>query len=290
MTPLFVRGMRGLGDNLFQRPFIRAAAAARPVYIETPWPEIYSDLGGVYPVRAATTLRTQAKSAAAWRGEWHRPPAGAQEVAIGYTGADLRRRSITETIERQIGPSEEPIRFDLPADITRHRALARYAVVRPVTVRKEWRNEARNPYPEHVAQVAALMRARGLAVVLVADLERGAEDLVGELPPHDQAHLAGELSVRQLMSLVAGASAVAGGVGWILPAGVAAHVPTFIVQGGQHAHNAPHVITDKRMRLDKVGWARPDYPCGCDDMLHNCRKRISNLPAQFDTWAERIGL
>lgn len=282
--------MKGLGDNLFQRPFVRAAAAKEPVWIETPWPEIYSDLANVFPVAISTTLRTQAKNVRRWRGAWYLPPPDVREVTLCYTGFDLRRRSITETLERQIGPSEKPIYFDLPEDIGPAPSTDYYAVVRPVTVRSEWRNEARNPYPEHVAQAAALLRHRGMKVILVADLEKDAEKLVGELPPHDEAYLAGELDVRSLLALVKGAAAVSGGVGWIVPAAAAARVPAFVILGGQQAHNAPHVITDKRMSLTRMGWAKPDYPCACADMLHHCRKRISSLPAQFETWAERAGL
>lgn len=290
MRPLFVEGMKGLGDNLFQRPFIRAAAAGRPVYIETPWPEVYSDLFNVYPVRSPTTLRTQAKNAAAWAGPWHEPPSGFDHVKLLYRPADLARRSITQTIEQQIGQSQEPIRFDLPADLPQLPNMPPYAVVRPVTVRREWQNEARNPHPEHVAEAAALLRQRGLRVILVADIETGSEELVGDMPPHDAAFLAGELPVRELLALVAGASAVAGGVGWIVPAGIAAGVPTFVVQGGQQAHNGAHVITDARMDLRRVGWAQVDRPCHCEDMMHRCRKRITDLTAKFNAWAERAGI
>lgn len=290
MSALFIRGMKGLGDNLFQRPFVRAAAASQPVFIETPWPQIYADLFNVFPVHCATSLRTQAKNVNAWAGEWHAPPPRAREVSISYVGSDLRRRSITETMERQIGATEERIFFDLPANLPAPPNMPPYAVVRPVTVRREWLNEARNPYPEHVAETAALMRARGLKVILVADIDGRAEKLVGDLPPHDSAFIEGELSVRQLLALVAGAAAVAGGVGWLVPAAIAAKTPAFIIQGGQMAHNAPHVITDQRMDLTRVGWARPDRPCACEDMTHNCRKRISNLAEQFETWAERAGL
>jgi len=290
VSGLVIRGMKGLGDNIFQRPFVRAAAASQPVFIETPWPQIYADLFNVFPVHCPTSLRTQAKNVEAWGGEWHRPPSGAAEITVRYAPSDLRRRSITETIERLIGPSEERIHFDLPADLPAPPSMPPYAVVRPVTVRREWLNEARNPYPEHVAQAAALLRARGLKVILVADIDGQAEKLVGDLPPHDGAFLAGELGVSQLLALVRGAAAVAGGVGWIVPAAIAAQTPAFVIQGGQLAHNAPHVITDLRMNLTRVGWARTDRPCACEDMTHNCRKRISNLPAQFETWAERAGL
>src|SRR5262245_9263081 len=42
--PLLVRGMWGLGDNCYARPFVRAAAEKYDVWLETPWPELYEDI------------------------------------------------------------------------------------------------------------------------------------------------------------------------------------------------------------------------------------------------------
>ena len=36
---MYIEGMMGLGDNVYQRAFI--SAIKFPVYIETPWPELY---------------------------------------------------------------------------------------------------------------------------------------------------------------------------------------------------------------------------------------------------------
>lgn len=61
--PLFIRGMYGLGDNIMQRPFVRAAAEREgQVFLQTPWPELYADLPKVKPVRSMTRLRTQQKN------------------------------------------------------------------------------------------------------------------------------------------------------------------------------------------------------------------------------------
>lgn len=290
MKPLHVVGMHGLGDNLYQRPFVRAAAAARPVFIETPWPEIYSDLVGVFPVFPDTRLRTQAKNQERWAGGWEEAPDDADQIKILYGPADLRRRSITSTMERKFPFSGEPIRFDLPADLPPLPTTSPYAIVRPVTVRSEWRNEARNPNPEYVAQACANLRARGIQVILVADLERGREWLVGDLPPHDSAYLAGEFGVRHLLALVAGATAAVGGVGWLIPAALAAGTPLFVIQGGLIVHNGRSVVTDQRMDVRKLGWVMPDRPCYCEDMLHNCRRKITGFDDKFDTWAEGMGL
>ena len=121
-----------------------------------------------------------------------------------------------------------------------------------MTVRTEWRNEARNPRPEYIAAIAAeLMDTH--TVVAVADLAPGQEWIVGELPPAHHYFLFGELAVRELLALVRDADLVVGGVGWIVPAGLALKVKTFIVLGGHGGHNAPAKITDPRLDLVAAG-------------------------------------
>jgi hypothetical protein len=161
------------------------------------------------------------------------------------------------------------------------------AVIRPVTVRSEWKNEARNPKPEYVAAIAAeLMDTH--TVVVVADLEAGAEWLVGELPPAHHYFVRGELNVRELLALVRDADIVVGGVGWIVPAGLALHVDTFVVLGGHGGHNAPNKITDRRLDLSRIGFAYPEKFCKCTNMLHACEKTISDPLGQFLGWWRRL--
>ena len=55
---LLIRGQWGLGDNILGRAFIKELAKVHTLYLETPWPEIYSDLE-VRFVRGQRNLRTQ---------------------------------------------------------------------------------------------------------------------------------------------------------------------------------------------------------------------------------------
>ena len=290
MRPLLIHGMSGLGDCIYQRPFVRAEAKRREVFIQTPWPQLYADLENVRPVRAATTLRTQAKNARAQpESIWHEAPRHADQMTFRYGTAELRRHSIIQTMERQLPLQGERFVFDLPPSPILLSG-ASYVVVRPVTVRKEWQNTARNPEPNSVYKAAQWAREAGYRVVLVADLQDGQEHAVGSLPPHDVAYLKGELDLTSLISMVAHASACIGGVGWLVPMAIAARTPLFVLQGGQLAHNGPKTITDRRMDLSRVGWAKPRYPCDCERMTHNCRKDPANLRGDFDEWKARAGL
>lgn len=284
---VLIDGMKGLGDNIYQRPFVRAVAERHPggVWLSTPWPELYADLD-VRFVRTGTSLRTQRLNERRQpEGVYRRPPGRFDHVVrVGYGTVSLRKGSIVQAMEAQLPLRGAPFRFDLPdlgpgpVQPIRRRPLA---VVRPVTVRQEWRNEARNPAPEHVAFVAGeLMKTHH--VIVVAHLEAGAEWLIGELPPHHEAFVAGEFDVRQLLALVRDADVVVGGVGWIVPAAIALRRSAFIVQGGHGAHNSPEVITDPRMDLSRIAWATPDPYCRCEDMRHQCSKAIPHLP---EAWA-----
>lgn len=289
--PLLVRGMWGLGDNIFSRPFVRAAAAQYEIYLETPWPELYADLDIKF-VRGSRKLRTQQKNMARQAAErWSGGPAPwlMREITIGY--ADLASRSIITAMERRwsmLGVKFDSALFDLPemgpSPIISDRPIA---VVRPATVRREWRNEARNPRPEYINALAAELMTTH-TVVAVADLASGQEWAVGELPPAHHYFVFGELVVRELLALVRDADLVLGGVGWIVPAGLALKIKTFIVLGGHGGHNAPAKITDPRIDLSRLGFAVPEAFCQCTNMLHDCDKRIADPVGQFVRWSRNM--
>ena len=169
-------------------------------------------------------------------------------------------------------------------------AGAPLAVIRPVTVRREWQNDARSPLPEYIAYVAGELVRRGFAVVVVAHLRSPDEYLVGDLPPHNAAFVNGEFDVRQLLALVRDADVVVGGVGWLVPAALALRTKAFIVLGGCGEQNAPEVITDPRMDLSRIGFAIPERFCRCCLMEHDCEKTIPDLSSQWERFAKRVRL
>jgi hypothetical protein len=279
--------MWGLGDNIFSRPFVRAAAKQYELYLETPWPELYADLDIKF-VRGTRKLRTQQKNMARQPPDCWSPPLATREIRIGY---DLGSHSIITAMELRWAFRKvafDPALFDLPymghSPINSDRPIA---VVRPVSVRSEWRNEARNPRPEYVNLLAAELMATH-TVVAVADLAESEEWVVGDLPPAHRYYLSGQLAVRELLALVRDADVVIGGVGWIVPAGLALKVKTFVVLGGQGGHNAPEKITDPRLDLTRIGFAIPERFCRCTNMLHNCDKQIANPLDQFSRWLRNL--
>lgn len=268
-----VNSMRGLGDNIYQRAFVKALNGT--VYIDTPWPELYRDIPDVHFVRPDTKLRTQSKNIAK-QPAWQTRPRGGSVRTIRY-GSE----GILPGMRAAFGT--RPALFDLPyfgpSPVT-----GKYVVVRPVTVRAEWRADTRNPDPRYIWNAADVAQQLGYTVVSVADLVDGVEWSVGPLPPADIRYHSGELSVTQLLALVQGAAAVIGGIGWIVPACIAAKVPAWVVCGGQGGFNSPELIcpTDTT-----VTFSVPDNFCRCKLKEHNCDKRIANYAADFTSWAEK---
>jgi hypothetical protein len=285
--PLLIHGMWGLGDNIFSRPFIRVAAARYDIWLDTPWPELYADLNIKF-VRGNRPLRTQQKNIARQSVDcWSQLPARPMpEITIAYNDLVVRSTILAAMDIRwqRLSIHFEPELFDLPdmgsSPIVSDKPIA---VVRPVTVRREWHNEARNPLPEYVAAIAAELMATH-TVVAVADLAPGAEWAVGELPPAHHYFVHGELAIRELLALMRDADIVIGGVGWIVPASLALKVKSFIILGGQGGYNAPSKITDPRLDLSQIGFAIPERLCKCINRLHNCNKTIVDPLGQFSRW------
>lgn len=266
--------MKGLGDNVYQRAFIKNLPGQ--LYIDTPWPELLADLPNVHFIRPQTTLRTQAKNIAR-NTNWILPPGRQPTRQIRY-GAEGIIPGMTACFG--VAPAE----FDLPP-LPPSPVEGRYVVVRPVTVRSEWRADTRNPLPAYLAEATMIAKSRGYTVVSVADLQEGQEWLVGASPYADIEFHKGELPVEQLLALVKGAAAVIGGIGWLVPAALCAKVPAWIVCGGQGGYNAPELITPKGQT--NITFAVPDNFCRCRLKQHTCNKEIKNYDAKLAHWADR---
>lgn len=265
--------MRGLGDCLFQRPFIKALP--KPLYIDTPWPEIYSDIPGVHFLRPQTNLRTQAKNIAR-HATWTMPPTRQPTRQIRYGTEGIIPGMIASF---GVMPGE----FDLPP-LPPSPATGKYVVVRPATVRSEWRADTRNPASLYIDLAARRASEHGYKVISVADLVEGVEWVQDYEPYADVKYHKGELPVEQLLALVKGAAAVIGGIGWIVPAALAAKVSAWIICGGQGGFNSPEQICPSG---STITFAVPDNFCKCRLKTHNCDKRISNYDSKLADWAGR---
>lgn len=168
--PIYIDGMLGMGDTIYQRAFVKQLPAG--TFIKTAWPELYEDLS-VKAVRSDTTLRTQRKNEFRSSAKFYPPPSPRQTKRIFYGPDDLRRGSIFDAMRHQFGVM--PATLDLPsfgpAQFTHQKPIA---VIRPATVRSEWRSDSRNPDPDYLLRASRILR-KHFCVISVADLQDGEE-------------------------------------------------------------------------------------------------------------------
>jgi hypothetical protein len=280
MQPLILLGMNGLGDNIYQRAVLRELAKQRTLYLQTSWPQFYSDLP-IWCLPASTRLRTQSKNLAREDLTWAAPPHPmTPSRKLHYVNRP--EQTILQALCEAAGLKLDAVTFDLPsfapADVGKP-----YIVIRPATVRMEWRAEGRNPKPEYLAQAAERLR-RHFHIISVADLSEGQEWPVLPLPYADQQFHAGELSVEELLALVQGAAGVVGGVGWLVPAAIAYQVPMLLIFGGWGFHNGPKRIFDHRLNTRQVRQVLPAQFCLCSSQGHGCDKSIPDFADHVERW------
>ena len=273
---MIIRTQKGLGDNIYQRPFIKAITKKCEVYLKTPWPQLYSDLPVKF-IKDNTNLRTQNKNLQrSDLSEQYVPEENIATIEPRYVGEDLKRG--INMVEGLIKSYKiDPETFDLPKfDTIKINSKKPICVIRPATIRNEWIAASRNPNPEYLL-LASRILMKTHYVISVADIDDFNEIGVNPLP---EAHLylnKGELKMEELLGLIQKADLVVGGVGFIVPACIASKTKLFCILGGNGGYNSPEIITDKRMDLSKVYFAKPDNFCKCTSAIHNCDKRISNF-------------
>ena len=279
-APLLLEGMRGLGDNLYQRAVVREVVKRRVVYLDTPWPQLFADL----PVRCVaprTELRTQAKNPARPY-PWHAVPDLVDHQRWSYVN---RPGTMLDALAREVGVTSDALDFSGPP--VRQQWRQPYVVVRPVTRRAEWKSASREPRAEYIDRAAQTLRKR-FRVISVADLAPPHEVAVPPLPEADECYHHGELNVESLMALVANAAGVVGGVGWLVPAAVAYQVPMLLVYGGCGFHNGPGRIFDTRMDTSRFIAAMPEDFCPCARAEHECSKSIAHFDRRVARFAETL--
>jgi hypothetical protein len=280
--PLHILSMAGLGDSIYQRCFVRQLAEKWEVYLANPWPQLYADIEGLkYVKRHPLRLRVQTKNIRRLpESTWSEPPDPIRSRILGYNLLQPQDNIITG-LERVVS-LDGPLVFDLPdmgPSPLRHSKPI--AVIRPASVRGEWRNEARNPDPRYLVEAGRILMEQGFHVVSVADLQRGIENGLTPLPPAHETYHKGEFDVRQIMALVRDAAVVVGAIGWVLPASLALSTPCIMVGGGHGWYNREERLVDPRMDTSRVRWLMPSPFCKCNNMIHACPKRIPRFRERF---------
>lgn len=270
MPPLLLNGMLGLGDNIYQYPIVKRLAEFRPVYVRTPWPEVYQNLIDVHCVHRETRLRTQRKNATRQTG-YLVAPANIEEQNLSYTAYKHHQYPYWLGLAKSVQVS---FLYHLQMTTKRCPTPGNYAVIRPPTLRQEWKEEGRNPKPEYIQFVIDHLNHRGIDTILVADIEPPYEVYDGFRPQRaTRYHEYGELNTTELMDLVYRARVVVGGVGFIVPMSIAFGTPAVILHGKLGTLNSPQAI-------DCPGLGKPTHVLprvGKELDTHEIRKILDSL-------------
>lgn len=275
-TPAAVIAPRGLGDTVYMRPaIIKMLERHAPLYVGTPWPQLFWDQPDIHPVRPdAGSIRTaKINMAQVDPGLWCCSPRNVKRYSY---------RNYKEALARGVTPLTsfmgdlrvvDPVRFAMPvdpswappwvADLPRP-----FGVVRPSTLRIEYKNISRNPNPGYLQTV--IDAAPQVHWISVGSIDGKAERAVEKPMERVSRYENGELSVTQLIGLMAAADVVVCGPSSSLPIGAAVGTPTFCVFGGSVP---PQCLIDARMG-PKMGFAAPAPFCACFGFDHGCRKEI----------------
>jgi len=268
----------GIGDSIYARGMANRMPDA---YVRTAWPEIFPEHRCV-PFESG--LRSIVRENSRRRPRFVERPEVAVLKYACYESRDLDAGvSIPAQMAERCGVAD-PV-FDLPDFGPSSVASNRVAVVRPVTLRREWLVESRAPDPTYIAQAAQALHEAGFTVVSVADVNVADEWMLEPAPYADVRFEHGELLVTEMLALVQHAACAVGGIGWIVPACMAAGVPLLCVLGGFLQRNAPDRLT---MGEHRITYAWPDDPCWCNDFHHDCRKTITDFGKTLENWIETL--
>lgn len=297
-TPLLIRGMFGLGDNLHQRAPLRILKESHDITLETMWPSVYHDLVGedFRVVRKSAALRTQLKNAAREAHLFAPSPPSFHPIStarFSYSASDIEHQTVSHTILEsmfaKVGIQHHYAEADIRLPIKPEWLAAAHALMatwdtrgkpvmlyRPLTERPEWGGGAiRNANTEAYAEMAALLRDRYF-IVSVADLEPNKEWIVGPPFPADLCYHQGELYFELMAAIFRRADLVFTSSGFAAVLAAAVETPCISIQGG---------FEPASWHADCAKWApylaiEPIKPCRCGTSAcrSRCDKRI-DIPA-----------
>jgi ADP-heptose:LPS heptosyltransferase len=292
MNNVLVKCFEGIGDNIYTLPFVKILAKSNQVYIKTPLPKIFKDVPNIKFIKFDDiTYRTQQKSLIDDDTIYSILPKNIYKTYTPqYAGKELLENSIVGSFYKQFDiPYHTTIEWKLPSfkselgnflnKIPKNRKIA---IIRPATIRKEWRVSTRNANSNYIAWCCKILNEAGYYTIAIADLSAGEEWLADNIDvPAELKLYKGELGIYGTLELLKHAEIVIGGSGFCIPATVSSDTNLFLILGGRLLYDGISKTLHPSMNLNKIGIAYPDLPCKCSLNEHNCNKSISTLDVDF---------
>jgi hypothetical protein len=288
---IHVKTMLGLGDAFAARPTIAALMRKDALAIETPWPEIFTDLianrycgpsESVFVKPKNLNIRCAKRNVEESKIAWVDAPAGAKRIQLSYS-LFKGCKSIPEQIAESAGVTPEWNDFFMPNqhdgemnyDAGHRWPVSPLGCFRIPTIRTEYKNAARNPFP---GLVAAAVDEIGGDWIALNDLDESEREKIedGESCPSipfADAEL-GQLSIPTCLDLVSRARVVVTPVSWMLWAAIAYGTPTMAIWGGYC--DPRYILGPIGDLLTNIKAAVPkNGHCNCFNPSHSCDKDMS---------------
>lgn len=297
---LHIETFAGWGDCIFSRGVIRELCKTKDVYLETPLPDMFRDLPVKF-IHTTTQYRTQAKIKPSDKIKFTTLPIGIKKIKLHYDN-DLISSTVMAMLLKQCDlPLDTKLKWDLPDFSDELNSLnlnipvdKKLAIVRPATIRAEWKVITRPPNPQYLYWASHALVDYGYHVISVADLEPDVEWLhMGQDVFSHQKFYKGEVTMYALLELMKKADIVVGGSGFIVPAAVSANTNLFLILGGRLSYDGITKIIHPTMNLDRITWAMPANPCRCAIDVHpdgepTCNKYIPDIDSKFMEFMRQV--
>lgn len=286
---LFVRTMNAIGDCILSRPFIRVMANANRLALQTPFPELFSDLGVERIVRAKSNVPYASKAIREWgeKHDWRGAPKdkdGNKQEPIYFCYDINDPANVTDQLRlRMTNFTRHHYKFDLPPDVALTPPTQKYAVIRPVVTRDEFPVTARNCDPRYIYKANEMLQAAGYTTFAVANVPD--EDPAHPYPNVDFNLGRGQLTFIEMMTLIRNADIVVSGPGFAMPMAVAAEKPMLAaIWGARRKLDNHNRIFHHWMDKSRVRNFVPDTPCthstdecGCDKTISHFEQGMAKL-------------
>lgn len=279
---VFFEGYAGIGDNLWQRPFIKEICKrVKTFYLHTYTPQMYWDIPNIKFVKPHyKAFKIHQRNIADTPGMWvENAPAGIKEMPKPAYWAGFRfGLSIADQFE-DLWHIKDDYNFRFPVKeewVQEAKKVLdsldtkgkKICIVHFPTQREDWQCPARDPKPEYLQLIIDRYKDEYFFISL-ADLEH---EYFTEAPRGiDKEFHRAELTLNEVIGLVRLADMVVSGNCYLFTMGLSIGTKTFYIGGGCQDINL--FIGDK-YKLPHLAYIQPDPFCNCLDPRHSCEKDI----------------
>lgn len=279
--PAYMEGYIGIGDNFWQRPFIKEICTRVPMlYLQTFTPQVYWDIKNIKFIRPKyEAFKSHIKDADRLAdGVWSTKPLAVDVIdKPSYWAGFSMGLTLTQQFQISLGTTQYDFSFPVKDKwiewardrLRGHKTRSKkICVVHFPTVRDEWKCPARDPKPEYL-QAIVNAHKKDYFFISLADLD--SEHFITKPRNMNMEFHRGELSLEEMMGLLKIADMAMSGNCYLFPMALAIGTKTMVIGGGCQDID---LFLDQRMNLDNFAQVKPDPFCNCLKSDHDCNKEI----------------